>query len=175
MIHIAIGSTNPVKAAAVQAVVSQIWPAYEVFALEVDTGVPLMPMSDAQCIAGARNRARAALRRHPADFGVGIEGGVHAQPEGMMLTAWAVVVDAAGGEGIGGGGRLPLPANIAARIHAGEELGPLMDRVLGETDVRRKGGAVGALTAGLFSRTEALAVAVAYAMAPFLAPELYCS
>jgi non-canonical (house-cleaning) NTP pyrophosphatase len=48
-----------------------------------------------------------------------------------------------------------------------------MDDVLNETDVKHKGGAVGALTAGLVSRKEALALSVAYALGPFVSPQLY--
>ena len=59
------------------------------------------------------------------------------------------------------------------RILNGEELGPVMDDVLGETEVRQKGGAIGALTAGLVMRREAFALGVAYALAPFVAAQLY--
>jgi non-canonical (house-cleaning) NTP pyrophosphatase len=90
-----------------------------------------------------------------------------------LLQGWVVIVDGAGGEGIGGAGRLPLPATIAARILAGEELGPLMDELSGESNVKQKGGAVGTLTGGLVPRQVAFALAVAYALAPFVAPTFY--
>jgi len=62
---------------------------------------------------------------------------------------------------------------IAERILAGEELGPVMDELLNDRNVKKKGGAVGALTAGLVPRREAFAIAVAYALAPFVAPGFY--
>jgi non-canonical (house-cleaning) NTP pyrophosphatase len=55
----------------------------------------------------------------------------------------------------------------------GRELGPLMDELLGEENIKQKGGAVGALTAGLVPRSDTFAVAVAYALAPFVAREFY--
>jgi non-canonical (house-cleaning) NTP pyrophosphatase len=48
-----------------------------------------------------------------------------------------------------------------------------MDDVLNESNIKQKGGAVGALTGGLVLRQEALALGVAYAMAPFVSPQLF--
>lgn len=170
---IAVGSTNPVKVAAVRQVVLRQWPDAEVVALEVSTGISAMPMSDAESQAGARNRALAALAQTHADLGVGLEGGVNPEAIGLVLHGWVVVVDGNGRTGIGGAGRLPLPESIARRVLAGEELGPVMDDVLGQTEVRKQGGAVGALTAGLVLRQEAFAQGVAYALAPFVASQWY--
>ena len=171
--RIAVGSTNPVKVAAVHDMALRHWPEAEVVPLAVETGVSEMPMSDAESLAGARNRARAARAAANADLGVGLEGGVNPEEIGLVLHGWVVVVDGNGRTGIGGAGRLPLPEAIAKRVLAGEELGPVMDDILGQTDVRKKGGAVGALTAGLVMRQDAFALGVAYALAPFVAAQLY--
>jgi inosine/xanthosine triphosphatase len=171
--NIAVGSTNPVKVAAVRSVIERAWPEAEVFPIEVDPGVSAMPMSDSECITGARNRAGFALQFPGADMGVGLEGGVNQDPDGLMLLGWVVVVDKDGREGVGGGARLPLPAHIARRVLLGEELGPLMDELLGQTNVKQRGGAVGALTNGLVLRRETFAVAVAYALSPFVSPHFY--
>lgn len=72
---IAVGSTNPTKLNAVRTVVEQVWPAAELLPVAVPTGVSAMPMSDAECIAGARNRAKEARELTGATFGVGLEGG----------------------------------------------------------------------------------------------------
>lgn len=170
---VAVGSLNPVKVTAVTTILTRMWPDAEIIAIDVPTGVSEMPMSDAETITGARNRARAARAQIDADFGVGLEGGVHPAAAGLLLQGWVVVVDRNGREGIGGAARLPLPAHISARIHAGEELGPIMDDVLDDHNTKQKGGAVGALTAGLVVRGEAFAVAVGYALAPFVSPQLY--
>ncbi len=125
---IAVGSTNPVKVAAVKSIVSQLWPEAEIQSVDVPTGVSEMPMSDEETITGARNRARAARLAINADLGFGLEGGVHSDPIGLMLQGWVVVTDGNGREGVAGAGRLPLPPMIADRVLAGEELGPIMDR-----------------------------------------------
>lgn len=171
--NIAVGSTNPVKVAAVRSVVARVWPGARVTAVDVPSGVSDMPMSDAETLRGAQNRARAALDQLSADLGVGLEGGVQAYGETLLLQGWVAVVDGNGRAGIGGAGRIPLPGYIARRVLAGEELGHVMDDVLGQANVKQKGGAVGALTAGLIPREDAFAVGVAYALAPFLSPDLY--
>ncbi|MFO7683150.1 MAG: inosine/xanthosine triphosphatase [Chloroflexota bacterium] len=170
---IAVGSTNPVKIAAVTSIVTLLWPEAEIESVSVPTGVGEMPMSDEETIIGARNRARAARQAIGADLGFGLEGGVHQDPVGLVLQGWVVVTDGNGREGVAGAGRLPLPPSIAERVLAGEELGPVMDDLLGESNVKAKGGAVGALTGGLIPRQQAFALGVAYALAPFIAPEFY--
>lgn len=132
-----------------------------------------MPMSDDECITGARNRAVLAQQRLDANLGIGLEGGVNQETAGLMLLGWVVIIGEDGREGVGGGARLPLPAKIAKRVLSGEELGPVMDEILGQTDVKQRGGAVGALTNGLVLRSETFAVAVAYALAPFVSANLY--
>lgn len=61
------------------------------------------------------------------------------------------------------GPALRLPAAVADRVRAGAELGPVMDDVIGEADVKRGTRAVGALTRNRVFRTEA----VAGALGPF--------
>ena len=170
---IAIGSMNPAKIAAVRQVVAQVWPESQLLPCAAPSGVSDMPMSDAECIAGARNRAEAARQQTAADLGIGIEGGVQMEPSGLMLTAWAVIVDGKGQEGLGSAGRLLLPGFIAAQIRQGRELGLIMDELLEEINVKHKDGAVGAFTNGLVNRRDALAMAVAYALAPFVMPHFY--
>jgi inosine/xanthosine triphosphatase len=170
---VAVGSTNPVKIGAARSVIERIWPDAVIVEIDVHPGVRVMPMSDLECQTGARNRAQAARRFADAGLGVGIEGGVHEENGVLMLTAWTVIVDGKGMEGVGGSGRIPLPESIAARVYAGEELGSVMDDLLNDNNVKQKGGAVGAFTAGLVTRQEALALSVAYAIAPFVSPHLY--
>lgn len=170
---IAVGSTNPTKVAAVETIVRQLWPEAEISAVAIASGVSEMPMSDDETITGAQNRARAARLAANADLGFGLEGGVHSTSFGLMLQGWVVVTDRNGREGVASSGRLPLPPAIARRVLAGEELGPIMDNLLGQENVKNKGGAVGALTGGLIPRKQAFALGVGYALAPFIAPEFY--
>ena len=170
---IAVGTLNPAKIEAVQLIVGRIWPNAEMLPVAVPTGVSVMPMSDEECLNGARSRAQSAIDLTQADLGIGLEAGVNPELEGLMLLGWVVVAGENGHEGIASTARLPLPPAIATRILAGEELGPIMDQILNQSNVKQKGGAVGALTGGLVLRKETFAIAVAYALAPFVSPRFY--
>ncbi|MFN2190521.1 MAG: inosine/xanthosine triphosphatase [Candidatus Promineifilaceae bacterium] len=170
---VAVGSTNPVKVGAVKSVIGMVRPDAQILSFEVDSGVSSMPMNDRECITGARNRALGALSMVDADLGIGLEGGVNKQPEGLMLLGWVVAVHKDGRQGVGGGARLLLPEHIAQRIMNGEELGPVMDELLGQSNVKQRGGAVGALTNGIVLRKQTFEMAVAYALAPFISPGFY--
>jgi len=165
--RVAVGSTNPVKRRATEAALSTV-AVRSVESVAVSSGVSEQPFGPAEAIEGARTRARNALDSGAFDLGVGLEGGV-AEVEGvdgLFLTMWAAVTD---GErsGLGAGPRLRLPESVAARVRAGEELGPVMDDVLGTDNVAEKQGAAGVLTAGIIDREEALAAALAGALGPF--------
>ena len=172
--QIAVGSKNPVKVAAVKAAFSRHWSDVDVEGYSVPTGVSAMPMSDQECVDGARNRAQAVLDANPtAMFGVGLEGGVNQEAYGLMLLGWVVIRHRDGREGISCSAKIPLPTAIANRVLAGEELGPVMDEILQETNTAKKGGASGALSAGLVLRQDKFTMAVAYALSPFVAPHFY--
>jgi inosine/xanthosine triphosphatase len=173
--HAVVGSANPVKIAAARVMLTRLSPEVRVSGLPVASGVPDQPFGDDETQAGARQRARAALLASPeAQLGIGLEGGVVALPSGALRTcAWAVVLDREGREGIGGSLSMPLPPGVAARIRAGEELGHAMDAEARTSGTKQGRGAVGILTAGLVDRQRAYEPMVAYALAPWLATELF--
>lgn len=169
----AIGSTNPVKIEAVRWAVDRAWPGARLVALEVDSGVGEMPRSDAEGKRGALQRARAALARAHADYGLGLEGAVDEDDGLFYIVNWAAVVHRDGRQALGCGGRLLLPEPIAREIRLGAELGLVIDRYTGRERTKQAGGAAGFLTRGLVPRVMSFQVAVAMALAPFLRPELY--
>lgn len=171
---VAVGSMNPVKIGAVDAVIHVLARGARVEGVAVASTVRDQPVGDDETIRGAVARARAARDALGADLGVGIEGGVVEEPGGGMRTcAWAAVVDSNGRRGIGGSLAVPLPPRVAGLVRGGLELGHAMDRVIGQRDTKRGKGAVGILTAGLVDRQRAYEVLLDYALAPFLTPELY--
>jgi inosine/xanthosine triphosphatase len=172
--RVTVGSTNPVKIAAVRVILSRLVPAATVDGVTVESGVPDQPFGDEETIRGALARARAARELSVADLGFGIEGGVVEMPDGSMRTcAWAAVVSADGRHGIGGSLAMPLPTAVARLIRQGMELGHAMDALSGQSETKRGAGAVGILTAGLVDRQRAYEVLVAYALAPFLVSGLW--
>ncbi|HMN29476.1 MAG TPA: inosine/xanthosine triphosphatase [Caldilineaceae bacterium] len=168
--RLVVGSTNPVKVAAVAQVVQRVWPQAEVVGLAVASGVATQPLSDEEAITGAINRAQRALAIAAGELGVGLEGNTVETPYGMFTTAWVAIADRAGRVGLGSSGRLLLPAKVAESIRCGAELGPLMDEVAGEHNTKQRQGAVGILTNGLVTRQAALESAVVYALARFVQP-----
>jgi len=171
--RIAVGTLNPAKIEAVKRAATQLWPGAEVIAVEADSGVSDQPRSDEEAIRGALNRARASLGATGADLGLGLEGCTIDSPHGMFLTGWVAAVDRTGTQGLGNGGALLLPEAVARRVRDGEELGPVMDAFTGESNTKQKLGAVGFLTGGLVSRTEAFERSVLFACSKFHRPELY--
>jgi len=172
--HVSVGSTNPVKIAAVRAVLARVAPHAIVQGVAVVSGVPDQPWGDVETIAGARTRAHRALEVTGAELAVGLEGGVVEDRDGRVRTcAWAVVVGRDGREGTGGSLAMPLPARVAARLRAGEELGLAMDAEARVSGTKTGRGAVGILTAGLIDRQGAYEPLVTYALAPWLAPAFF--
>ena len=158
--NVAVGSGNPVKREAVRSVVDG-----EVTAVSVDSGVAEQPRGHAETVTGARTRARRALAAGAFDVGVGLEGGVAEfdGADGLFLVMWGAATD---GDrvGVGGGPSLRLPADVAARVRDGAELGPVMDDREDREGVGRAEGAAGVLTDGCLDRAGALAAAAAGAL-----------
>lgn len=171
--RVAVGSSNGVKIGAVRAVVVPLAPGALVEGVGVPSTVADQPWGDAETIRGARARARAARTALDADLGVGIEGGVVDDAGALRTCAWAVVVDRAGREGVGGSLAMPLPPAVADAVRAGAELGHAMDALTGLRDTKHAAGAVGILTAGCIDRRAAYQVLVTYALAPFLTPHFW--
>lgn len=177
---VAVGSTNPVKVAAVRAVFARVAPEAVVEGVAVPSGVPDQPWGDAETRRGATARAVAARDAVGADLGVGIEGGVvdeemadgGSRERAVRTCAWAAVAASDGRVHVGGSLAMPLPAEVAERLRAGDELGHAMDALLDTTGTKHRGGAVGVLTAGLIDRRQAYEVILTYALAPLLSPSL---
>jgi non-canonical (house-cleaning) NTP pyrophosphatase len=153
MKRIAVGSRNPVKIRAVSSVMARVWPEAEVVGVQVSSGVRAMPMNEAECL--------------------GLEGGVQPLDGHLYLMGWVAAVDRHGRGSLASGARIPLPPWIAAAVEAGQELGPVMDRLTGREKTNHAEGAVGILTGGLVTRQHSFEVGVAYALAPWLNPEWY--
>ena len=173
-----MGSRNPVKVAAVRAVVGPLVAAdARIEAVSVASTVRDQPWGDDETIRGAAARARAAREALDADLGVGLEGGVveDAASGALRTCAWAVVVGRDGRSGTGGSLAMPLPPAVADAVRAGAELGHAMDSLTGAVNTKQGAGAVGVLTAGLIDRQRAYEALVTYALAPWLASEFWAS
>lgn len=172
---VAVGSTKEALAEAVRQALARVWPSPTptVEVIDVRPGASTQPVSDAECIEGARNRAILAREALDAEYGVGIEAGlVHVG--GLWFTAaWAVVTDRTFREGLGSTLRVPVPPSVIRRIEHGTELNDALAAELGVTDVASGMGHFGHMTGGAVSRTEGCADAVVAALTRFVHPELF--
>lgn len=169
-----VGSLNPGKVQPVREVFGTLFPALEVSGAAVPSGVRDQPIGVGETRRGAVNRARRAARLPGATWGVGLEGGVRVERGRGWL--FGVVAAARAGDGLlltARTAELPVPEAALPRVLAGEELGGVMDELLGTHDLKRGAGTVGALTGGLVTRPAVWAQALALALAPALHPGFY--
>ena len=152
---ISIGTKNPAKIAAVEHAFQDY--CFEMISVDTESGVRAQPLSDEETIKGAINRAEAALDIANADIGIGLEGGVQQTEHGLVLCNWGALKAKGMEPIIAGGARILLPEEIANRLIAGEELGPVMDEYTKKQNVRKKEGAVGIFTNGKINRVEMFA------------------
>jgi len=171
--RIVVGTTNAAKIDAAKSALRRIWPDAEVVAAEVNSGVSVQPKSDDEAIEGALNRAKEGLKKVKADFGLGLEGTTVDTKYGMFLCGWVAVVDKNGTFGLGCTSKIQLPEKVAEEIRNGKELGPVMDTLFGEKDIKKRQGAVGVLTKNLITRKDAFEQAIISAFARFIVPEYY--
>ena len=169
----AIGSTNPAKIEAVRLALARLAPGCALEAVDVPSGVAAQPIGDQATREGARNRARAALAATGAEVAFGLEGGVINEPPLVWLVSWVAAIAVDGRHGDASGLRMPLPKTVAERLAAGDELGTVIDDLFTVRASKQHAGAIGLLTEGFVSRTEAFADLVAMACAPLLRPDLY--
>jgi inosine/xanthosine triphosphatase len=166
---IRVGSSNPAKLQPVHDVALTLFDAVEVEGVEIPSGVFDQPKSDEETLRGALTRAQGALLSGPADYGVGIEGGI-ANLGGMWFGfTWVVVVDRRGRAGIASSARFALPRAVADGIHAGGEMSKVVDRLVGTECIGRKEGLMGLLTDGRVTRSDGIVQALHFAFGRFLA------
>ncbi len=136
--------------------------------ISVPSGVSDQPFGE-ETYTGAENRARALLRNYPnADYFVGIEGGVQLL-SGIWFGFGAVtILDVSGNLGRGTSPQYELPEKIIEELKNGKELGTVIDELSGDTDTKRKGGAIGFFTNGVFQRKDLYVTGVLVALIPFL-------
>ena len=173
-IEIVVGSQNPVKVNAVKGAIGSLFPdaIVECNGMHAPSGVPDQPMNSDETRIGAMNRVAFCKERQQADFYVAMEGGVDRFDYGAFTFAY-VVIDDGKNQSVGRSAILPIPESVYTALENGEELGTVMDKLFGTTNVKQKGGAIGLLTNGQETRESAYTQALTLAMAPFLHPRRF--
>lgn len=173
---IAVGSKNPVKTQAALVGFESMF-SNQIFSVKgfaVASEVSDQPMSCAETLQGATNRANALKQLAPdSDFYVGIEGGIEVIGETLFANAWIVVIDSGGTTGSARSGSFALPPEVKRLVESGMELGHANDAVFKEHNSKQQGGAVGSLTGGVISRRSLYEHAMALALVAFRQPDLF--
>lgn len=173
---IAVGSTNPAKINAVKLAFASVWPreVLEIIGVDVASGVSNQPMSDKESIRGATNRAKRALKKSLADFGVGLEGGLHKIDKNWFDKGWMVVIDKKGQMGIGSSINMLTPPEMMRMIQEEKlELGEVNDLIFKRKNSKHAEGHFGLMTKNLITRTDAYKAALISALVRFIHPEFY--
>ena len=163
------------KIAASRAAFAAVCPgeSWTVLAYDIDPGVSSQPMSNAETICGARNRAVGALAAGDVDYGVGIESGLCDIEGAWFSTGCVVVLDRAGREGLFSSLLRPVPPRSMELVRQGMEVGHANDRVFGAEHSKQGTGLIGLLTNDVPTREGVFRDAVISALSRFLHPELF--
>ncbi len=173
--QLAIASLNPVKIRAAQQALEAAFPdqQWQLRPHAVPSGVAEQPLSEEETRQGAENRLAALQQAAPdVDFYVAIEGG-YDRLQGQPMTFAYIAISDGRRVQLGRSGTLPLPESIGAALEAGGELGPLMDQLFNDNNIKQKGGAIGVLTHHLVDRTGIYRDTLCLLLAPWLHPTLY--
>jgi len=172
-----VGSSNPVKQAAAREAFGRYFDDLVVEGIAVPSGVPEQPVGE-QTFTGAINRAL-RLRKRAGDssadvgFCVGIEGGIVQTSGRWFALGCMCVIDASGRQGWGTSPQFQLPESVVDELLAGCELGAVIDRLTGQRDTKRRGGAIGHFTRGVMGRRDLYVGGLIAALVPLLNIEAY--
>lgn len=173
---IIISTENKAKIQAVEEVLDQIWNDLEITSEKFPSDVSDQPLSEAEGIKGAINRAQnAQLKYSDADYCVGMEGYVDSNEYGMFLAGAVAIINKSGAIGVGISAKMQLPDFIKEKIEAGEELGLIIKNLMNDTDghIRHYDGTNGILSKGLYNRVDEFKDATKCALTRFQSPEFY--
>jgi inosine/xanthosine triphosphatase len=193
--RVRVGTLNEPKLEAVRTALAAYAPEVSVEGVSVESGVPEQPVGYPEIVAGARNRARAALAAGDCELAVGVEDGlVELQlddaAERAVLNVGCAVVCTAERESLGFSSAFAYPPDcVAPALDHREPIGEVFDRVFGAYAAQHEGtgpdgpgagipsgrttGNIGKLSLGVLPRSDYARQAVLCALVRFLHPALY--
>lgn len=172
---IAVGSENPVKLEAVENGFRKVFPKdnIEVIGVKVKSGVSEQPLSDAEMMKGAKNRAKAALKKvENADYGVGLEGGLNEYNGEWYGRSWMSIIDREGAHGMGSSVSCYIPPKMMRLVHEGKDLKKVCEELFGIKDIGRKEGYYGLLTNNAITRASGYGDGIVMALSNFIRPKI---
>lgn len=124
---------------------------------------------------GATNRAKRSLKIGKADFGVGLEGGIHKIGNKWFDCGWMVIIDKKGRVGIGSSARIETPKIMIKMIKKGMELGEVNDILFKKKNSKQGDGHFGLMTNGAITRKDGYTQGLVLALSRFIHPEIFTS
>lgn len=173
-IRVAVGSTNKVKIDAVRNIFTQAFGLVEVASVQPASSTPSQPLEE-RTIEGAIERARSALEKTKADFGVGIEAGLFYNKvlKRHLDIQYCAIIDSSGKMTVGHGPGFEYPPEVVKAVLEGGTVGDTMSRLTEIEKIGHKMGSVGYLSDGMIDRTSLTEIAVLMALIPRIRRELY--
>jgi inosine/xanthosine triphosphatase len=167
---IAVGSKNPSKLAAAARAFTDYFPkeTIECIGVSVSSGVSDQPMTTAETIQGAVNRAQAATSLNYT-FSVGIEGGlsfykIYDNDYAVEISFVCVQHCQSGIHEIASSSGFPILPNIVDRIKSGQNLSDAMADVFNKENLGQKNGYIGWLSDDRITREASNADAILLAL-----------
>jgi inosine/xanthosine triphosphatase len=171
---VVLGSTNPVKARAVENVFRRVYGEASVESVAAASGVPSQPFGE-ETVTGAINRAKSAFAPEKYDVGVGIEAGlfkISGEVEVTIDVQYCAIYDGSWLT-LGCGSGFEYPPAVLGEVLSGKEVGDVMSRLAGIENLGEKQGAIGVLSMGMLNRTQLTEQSVFMALIPRMNPGLY--
>lgn len=163
-----VGSLNPVKIAAVRELVPE-FPCLQGIDIEgvgAESGVSKQPLSLADIMRGARNRATVAWAMHDDVCGIGTESGIIQVPHAGWIDVTGCIMMASNRSWSGLSWGFQVPADIMQHVFNGLDLSEAA-KAAGYTGKDKLGsseGIIGVLTKGRVPRIEQLKSALRQAL-----------
>ncbi len=172
MYKIAICSKNPVKIQAAKEACESYFKEIEYKTLDLSQyeGVSSQPMSSEETLKSALKRLKIARTLEEADYYISLEGGLDRDAYGSFLTWYICVGNKRGEESIAGGGRMAVPSIIYDTLinNPEKELGEIMDELIGEDNIKQKGGSTAIFTDNRIMRKDVFKRDIILAFVPFV-------
>lgn len=173
MLKIAVGSKNPAKLKAAKLTIKKLFPKARIIAVEVPSKVSAQPKSDEESIKGAIERAKSALKAESADFGIGMEGGIHKIGKSYFESGWIAVVNKKKEVGLGSSARWQVSEKISKKLLSGKELMEVIAKITNRDNVHAQEGMMGLITNGHLPRHLAYSHGILFAFAPFVSDPVF--
>lgn len=157
MKKIILSSTNKAKKEATSKIISEIFGNNNVIeVISVPSGVRPTPLSNEECILGAKNRISLIKNIYPnSDYYIGAEGGVNKIEDKWYLGGWVIVENRNGIQHLGSSAWVELPLFISNLIDGDKPLSEIIKPIFFSRELYDKKenlGTNGLITNGRYTR-----------------------